>query len=207
MTRMLNAIAPETAALIRAEMSGKPTPKPIAPAPKRKRVKCLCSQYKKYDPAKDRYIVQLARFIEQPKRVQLRKGMDMAAVQRLVGQINREYAVARDSTAEALELYFPKGMPALGVVEFVRFSSRAGGTKQMDGDNLETAFKPIRDGLARYARDGRAWRQHKGTLGQADGWLEQRGSSWVYRQEKCPGNPRLFGIQIILHCAPRVEQP
>jgi hypothetical protein len=207
--RVLNAIPRENAADYRRVLTGRELPK-LKPAPgtKRQTVKCMVEQFCVYDEAKGRWAVQLARYIQQPKRFVAPQSMDPRQAKRISRGIGRAYSKLRDETAETFEMLFPRGLPKLGPVEFVRFSPRAENNKtEMDGDNLGAAFKAMRDGLSRYARDGHEWRKHKDTLGQADGWLEQQGASWHYRQAKHPANYRLHGVQIILHCVPRAEQP
>jgi hypothetical protein len=206
-TRVLNAIPRENADDYRRLLNRKELP-----VLKRKRSeprKNMCAQFATYYPATNTWRVQLARYIEQPTRFFAPKGMDPRQALLISRMNGKKYARLRDGISATLELLFPKGLPLpLSLVEFVRLSPRALNlATQMDGDNVPAAFKPVRDGFSRYARDGAHWRKHKDTLGQADGWVEQQGTRWNYRQQKCSINHRLMGIQIILHCAQRAAVP
>lgn len=87
-------------------------------------------------------------------------------------------------------------------MEFVRIGSKAMDRK----DNLRAAFKAIVDAICSFLRWGIDAREHIRAIGFADDYLEKRGMTWDYHQQKCPSNPRLYGIQIKLHCAPRTSE-
>jgi hypothetical protein len=57
--RVLNSIAPETAALIRARIAGKPMPPAIAKAPKAQPVKCYVTQLHRVYTETNTHVVQL----------------------------------------------------------------------------------------------------------------------------------------------------
>lgn len=203
MTRVLNALDAETAARVRAHIAGKPVPLAVAKPKQERKPKCMCSQFKKYNPTNGSHIVQLPVYLDQTQIKEFVPPPNMSGeqVKRVLFGRRRDYVKRRDGVAADIERYFPNGLPNLRAIEYVRFSVYAGGPKEMDDDNVGAVFKPVRDALCSVAYHGSAWRQHIDTIGNADGYLKQRGVTWVYRQAKCAGNPRLHGIQLILHCA------
>lgn len=206
MTRVLNAVYDaEQAARIRAHIAGKPVPLAAAKPKAARKPKCMCAQFKKYNPANSSHVVQLPVYLgqEQIREFVPPPGMSGDKVRKVLYAKRREYVQLRDGVANDIERYFPNGLEGLTAIQYVRFSMYAGGPKEMDDDNVSAVFKPVRDALCSVAYHGSAWRQHIDTIGNADGYLKQRGVTWLYRQAKCVGNPRLHGIQLILHCAPR----
>jgi hypothetical protein len=204
--RVINSIAPELAADIRAAISGKPRLKPAKAAKAPKQPKCMVPQLHRVWRATGVHIVQLPIFLEQPKKI----GIHNITAKQLKWRVAREqeeYAELRDSVATIIQGYYPNGLDGLRAIDYVRLSPRAGNPKtEMDDDNLGFCFKAIRDSLCRYARDGAAWREHLNTIGQADGWLKQQGVKWVYRQAKYEPFPKIFGIQIWLRFDPRTTE-
>jgi hypothetical protein len=204
MTRVLNALDAATAADIRAAISGRPNLKAAKAAPSPKQPKCMCSQFHKFDPPTNRHTVQLPIYLgqEQIKEFVPPYGMSGDRVTKVLRAKRYAYQKLRNGVGVDIERYFPNGIETLTAIQYVRFSMYAGGPKEMDDDNVSAVFKPVRDALCSVAYYGSAWRQHIDTIGNADGYLKQRGVTWLYRQAKCAGNPRLHGIQLILHCAP-----
>lgn len=205
MTRVINALDPDTAARVRAAIGGKPVlrePKAAKPY----KPKAMCSQYyvETVRELGTRHVVQLPVYLDQAqiKAVVPPPGMSAEKVKRMVHARRRAYVLLRNGVANDIEHYFPNGVEGLHAIEYVRFSMYAGGPKEMDDDNVVAVMKPVRDALCSVAYHGAAWRQHIDTIGNADGYLKRRGVTWLYRQAKCPGFPRLHGIQLILHCVP-----
>lgn len=204
MTRVINAIDAATAQRIRDAIAGKPQLRGAKPKAERK-PKCMCSQFKSYSPTTGAHIVQLPVYLgqEQIREFVPPPNMSGERVKKVLYAKRREYVKLRDGVANDMARYFPNGLEGLTSIQYVRFSMYAGGPKEMDDDNVSAVFKPVRDALCSVAYYGSAWRQHIDTIGNADGYLKQRGVKWLYRQAKCAGNPRRHGIQLILHCAPR----
>lgn len=207
MTLVRNAVPPETAALIRARIAGKPLPPAIAKAPKEPgKPKCMCSQFHRYNPENNSHLVQLPIFLAQPKRFVPPRKMTGAQIKWRLKCEAEEYEELRDGITADIQRYMPNGIRGLQRIEYVRLSSRAGSSNEMDDDNLAACFKVVRDAVCIYARWGSEWLRHKDAIGHADGYLKQQGVKWTYRQQKCSANPRLHGIQIVLHCAPRMTE-
>lgn len=82
-------------------------------------------------------------------------------------------------------------------IEFVRI-----GQRKLDDDNIIAAFKAVRDATCSFLVRGSDAANHQLGIGHADDKLKKRGVTWSYRQQKCEANPRLYGIRLILHCAP-----
>jgi hypothetical protein len=208
MTRLINALSPEDAQRIRDRIAGKPLPPAIAKPKKAQPVKCLVSQYFSYNPRTNSYLIQLPEFLSQPREFVPPPSMSATQVRKVLYARRNDYEKLRDSVGVRIERYMPNGVPGLKRIEYVRLSSRAGNpATEMDDDNLSACFKPVRDAVCAYVRWPHEWREHvERTLGQADGWLKQQGVTWIYRQAKCAANPRLHGIQIVLHCAPHSSE-
>lgn len=214
--RILNAIAPETAALIRAHIAGKPVPKAIAKAPKKPPgPKAMVTQLHRYLPNRNAeyvldgfgcHVIQLPIYLTQPKRFVPPNGMTSRQIKWRLMREAEEYAELRQSIVRNIQRYLPNGIVGLNAIEYVRLSIYGGGPKEMDDDNLVACFKIVRDAVCAYARWGADWELHLDALGHADGFLKQQGVKWVYRQTKCEANPRAHGIQIWLHCAPRTTE-
>lgn len=193
--RVLNALAPETAALIRAHIAGKPMPKAIAKAPKRKDpIKCYVSQYSSYDPRRDCYTIQLPIAF---RTAEYNAGHTPAALRA------KWVAEKRTCVWLALDAYL-KGFDRSRVrnIEFVRI-----GLKRLDDDNVVSAFKAVRDATCAYLVWGGDAPSHIKAIGSADDKLWKDGVRWTYRQMQCESNPRLYGLRLVLHCVPRDEQP
>jgi hypothetical protein len=207
-TRVLNQMSQETAALFRAQLHGKPMPPPIAKAPRRTgKPKVMVPQLKRL--LHEAHIVQLPIFLAQPKRLYPGRETTAASIKWRLRQEAQEYEALRDGVGRILGGYYQNGLPAgLRSIDYVRLSVRAGNPKtEMDDDNLGACFKPVRDAVCAFARWGADWHDHMNIIGQADGWLKQQGVQWLYRQAKYEANPRMFGIQIWLRFTPQSEQP
>lgn len=195
--RVINAIDPETARDIRAAISGKPRLKP-AKAKKSEPVKCYVSQFHKFDPRTNAHTVQLPIAFNRANYNASRTPWYL-----------KEKAVKemREQVWLAMNAYFP-GMRTDSAerervlrMEFVRLA-----VNKMDvKDNLPAAFKAILDAVCSFLVWGQDAPLHVRAIGYADDRLEQRGVSWSYRQQQCASNPRLYGIQVILHCAARAS--
>lgn len=200
--RVLNAIDPATAQRIRDRIAGKPLP-PVA-KPKGKRaepVKCYVSQFHKFDPRNNSHTIQLpiafnratyntsrAPWYLKEKGVKEMREMVWLALD----------AYMRDMRAPAAE----EERGRVRHMEFVRIAVN----KMDEKDNLRAAFKSVVDATCSFLVWGEQAYQHVKAIGSADDKLEQRGVTWTYRQQQCESNPRLYGIRIILHCAPRSDE-
>lgn len=198
MTHVINRIDPETAADIRAAISGKPRLKTAKPK-KPQGIKCMVSQFHSFDPRHSVHTIQLPIAF---------KGAEYNAGNTPQYLRSKWATEKRDHTWLALNAYFPRmrtdaaERERVTHMEFVRF-----GVKKLDAkDNLRMAFKAIVDATCSFLRWGADAPLHLRAIGSADDYLEQRGVSWDYFQQKCPSNPRLYGIQIKLHCAPRTSE-
>lgn len=235
MTRVINALDPDTAARVRAAISGKPVLKE-AKAPRAKRIKNLVSQFHKFDPRHDVHTVQLPIVFERAEYNADHTSQFLKS---------KWVRAKKDAVWLALTAYFPS-MRASGYtftrikphllrfcepsyvrflpdderavrafcagaramrerarvrhIEFVRI-----GQMRLDDDNIVAAFKAVRDATCSYLVRGAsaAAANHQRGIGHADDKLRKNGVTWTYRQQKCEANPRLYGIRIILHCAPR----
>lgn len=192
MTRVINQIDHATAQRIRDAIAGKPQLR--AAKPKRAQpVKCYVSQYWSYDPRRDRYTLQLP--IAFDPRMYNAGRTPQYLRERYVKQL-------RETTWSAcFALIHNFDRERLKHIEFVRIA-----VNKMDSDNVQSAFKAIRDALCTFIVHGRNCVDHVKTIGHADNKLEQEGVTWSYRQQQCESNPRLFGVRIILHCAPRSSE-
>lgn len=201
MTRVLNALAPETAALIRAHIAGKPMPKAIAKAPKRTALpKCFVSQYHKFDPRDGSHTLQLPIAF---RTAEYNAGRTPPALRAKWVKEKRELVwLVMQKHMPTFARCIPEGI-SLRVthIEFIRL-----GLRSLDDDNLVAAFKSIRDAACSFLVWGSECGENIRQIGRADDILKQRGVSWSYRQQKCSSNPRLYGVQIKLHCAPREER-
>lgn len=190
MTRVINAIDADTAARIRAHISGKPSPQAVAKPKKTQPVKCYVSQFHKFDPAKNAHTIQLPIAFNRANYNANRLPWYM-----------KEKAVKgmREAVWLALGAYVPNLRGEhVRAMEFVRIA-----INKMDAkDNLPAAFKAIVDATCSRLVWGDEAPAHVRAIGYADDKLEQRGVVWTYRQHQCESNPRLYGIRIVLHCAP-----
>jgi len=199
MTRMLNAIDPETAQRIRDRIAGKPLRVEPAKPKRAEAVKALVSQFHKFDPQTNRHTVQLPivfrtaeynagrtpKFLKE-KWVKEKRELVWLA-------LHSYFPLMRKDAAERDRVY---------AMEFLRY-----GIGKLDKkDNLRAAFKPVLDAVASFLVWGEDAPAHIRSIGTADDKLERRGVEWDYRQMQCPANPRAYGIQIILHCAPRSSE-
>lgn len=179
---------PQMAADIRAAISGKPVLKEAKPR-KSKRPKCMVSQYHSYDPRKDAHTIQLPIAFDR----------NMYNAGRVPFYMRERYVTQmRDAVWMACAAYL-QDFDATRVrrIEFVRIA-----VNRLDDDNIIAAFKAIRDALCARLVWGDAASSHIRAIGTADDKLAKAGVTWTYRQQKCESNPRLYGIRIILHCAP-----
>lgn len=189
MTRVLNQLDPDTAARVRAAISGKPVLKEAKPK-RSQPVKCYVPQLHRVYTETSTHVIQLPIAF---------RGEEYNA-KRTPWYLREKWVKEkREAVWLAMQAYLPRfDVDQLRSMEFVRI-----GLKKMDGkDNLRAAFKPIVDATCSRVRWGDACWENIKVIGSADDWMEQRGIEWTYRQQKCESNPRLYGIQIILHCAP-----
>lgn len=234
--RILNTISARDAQAIRDRIAGKPLPPAVAKPKRSQPVKCYVSQFHKFDPAKNAHTVQLPLAFNREaynamrtpwylreKWVKETREMVWLALHayfpRMRGKYVRfarvtprrvEYVRAarqthRETAAiDALQAFVdaPKERARVRSMEFVRIAIN----KLDERDNLPAAFKATVDATASFLVWGGAAPAHVKTIGTADDKLEQRGVTWTYRQQKCESNPRLYGIRIILHCAPRTTE-
>jgi len=193
MTRMLNQIDPETAQRIRDRIAGKPLR--VEPAkPKRAQpVKCYVSQFHKFDPRNDSHTVQLPIAFRTAEYNADHTPMYMKA----------KWAKEKKLMVWlALGAYLPQlERERVRRIEFVRIA-----TRNLDDDNVVSAFKAVRDATCSWLVWGDEAPRHHAAIGSADDKLWKAGVRWTYRQQKCESNPRLYGIRIILHCAPRSSE-
>lgn len=185
-----NALPPETAALIRARIAGKPLPPAIAKAKRSQPVKSFASQFHKFDPTTNTHVIQLP--------------IAFRSAEYNAGH-TPQYLRAKWATEKRLAVWcamsvYLKGFDPKRVrrIEFVRV-----GLKRLDDDNVVGAFKAVRDATCSWLVWGDEAPLHLKTIGTADDKLWKDGVRWTYRQQQCEVNPRLYAIQIILHCAPR----
>jgi hypothetical protein len=192
--RVLNRIDAATAQRIRDAIAGKPQLRAAKPK-KGEPVKCYVSQFHRFDPAKNTHTIQLP-------------------IAFRTAEYNADhtpfYMKAKWAKEKKLAVWLALDayMPAMRVdaeerarvthIEFVRI-----GLKKLDDDNVRAAFKAIRDAACAFLVWGSEASSHQLAIGHADDRLAQRGVRWTYRQQQCASNPRLYGIQIVLHCAPR----
>ncbi|HXK16636.1 MAG TPA: hypothetical protein VNG33_02435 [Polyangiaceae bacterium] len=234
--RVINSIAPELAADIRAAISGRPRLK-AAKAKRAEPVKCYVSQFHKFDPQTDRHTVQLpiafrtaeynadhTPYALKAKWASEKKAAVWVALSAYFP--NMRGGVYTFSRIKPHELHFcapsyvkfiPDDERAVRAfcfgaramrerarvrhIEFVRI-----GQRKLDDDNIIAAFKAIRDATCSFLVRGASAANHQLGIGHADDKLKKRGVTWTYRQQKCEANPRLYGIRIILHCAPRTTE-
>lgn len=202
MTRVLNQLDADTAARVRAAISGKPVLKE-AKAPKAPPgPKAMCQRLHRYYTATNTHVIQLPHHLTQPKRFVPPRGMTAAQIKWRLMREAEEHEQFFESVCDDIQHYLPRGIEGLRAIEYVRFSRYAGGPNEMDDDNLSACFKAVRDAVCAYARWGPEWRKHRDAVGHADGYLKRQGITWAYKQRKCEANPRAHGIQIWLHCAP-----
>lgn len=186
--RVLNAIDPATAADIRAAISGKPRLREAKPK-KTQPIKCYVGQFHRFDPAKNTHTVQLALAFHASayntnRTPYWQKQQWVKEARSLVWQTLGAYMSGFDATR-------------VRHIEFVRMA-----VNKLDDDNLVAAFKAVRDATCSYLVHGRDCWNHVKTIGQADDKLAKAGVTWTYRQQKCESNPRLYGVRIVMHCAP-----
>ena len=192
MTRIINSIDAATAQRIRDAINGKPQLKDAKPK-RAQPVKCYVSQFCAYDPNRDSYTIQLPIAFRTAEYNADHTPMHMKA----------KWAKEKKTTVwMALGAYL-KGFDRSRVrsIEFVRI-----GLKRLDDDNVVSAFKAVRDATCSYLVWGDDAPNHNAAIGSADDKLWQAGIRWSYRQQKCESNPRLYGIRIVLHCAPRSDE-
>lgn len=193
MTRLINAIDAATAQRIRDAIAGKPQLKDAKPK-RSQPVKCYVSQFCSFDPKRDSYTIQLPIAFRTAEYNADHTPMYMKA---------KWVTEKRTAVWLALGVYL-KSFDRTRVrnIEFVRI-----GTRRLDDDNVVSAFKAVRDATCAYLVWGDEAPSHLNAIGRADDKLWQAGVRWTYRQQKCESNPRLYGIRIILHCAPLSPEP
>lgn len=198
--RVINSIDAETAADIRAAISGKPRLK-AAKAPKvRKGPKLLLSEYSAVKHNGTVLVVQRAIAFDPA----MWHHTDLPRWRK-----NQLIEAERDGTINYLLHSFPKW--AADPVERARVRHidfvRIGGRGLAKHDNLRTAFKYVVDGTCGVVLWGfEVTQRTRNEIGQADDRLEERGLGWSYLQEKSQANPRGFAIQIRLHLEPRTTE-
>lgn len=188
--RVLNAIDREFAADVRAAISGKPRLKE-AKAPKAPPgPKAMVTQLHRVYTATHTHVIQL------PIAFNCANYNSSRAPWYLK---ERAIKSMRETVWLALAAYVPNMRSAdIISMEFVRLA-----INKMDArDNLPAAFKAIVDATCSRLEWGDEAPARVKQIGQADDKLEQRGVTWTYRQQKYEANPRAYGIQIWLHCAP-----
>lgn len=194
MTRVLNQLDADTAARVRAAISGKPILKE-AKAKKAKPVKCYVGSFHRFDPLKSTHTLQLPIAF---RTAEYNAGFTSPALRARWVKEKREMVwAAMHAHMPTFARCIPEGI-SLRVthIEFVRLA-----IGKLDDDNLSAAFKAIRDALCAFLVWGHECDENIRQIGRADDLLKQRGVSWSYRQKKCESNPRLYGVQLILHCA------
>lgn len=188
MTRVINAIDPATAQRIRDAIAGRPQLREAKPK-KIGKIKCYVSQFHSYDPRNESHTLQLPIAFD---RAMYNAGrVPFYLRERYVSQM-------REAVWLACAAYL-KDFDRARVrrIEFVRVA-----VNKLDDDNIVSAFKAIRDALCAWLVWGNDAQSHIKTIGTADDKLWKDGVRWTYRQQKCESNPRLYGIRIVLHCAP-----
>lgn len=197
--RVINALDPETAARVRAAISGKPQLKEAKPK-RREPVKCFVGQFHKFDPVKSTHTLQLPIAF---RTAEYNAGRTPPALRARWVKEKRELVwSAMRAYMPTFARCIPEGI-SLRVthIEFVRI-----GLKALDDDNLVAAFKAVRDALCSFLVWGGECDDNIRQIGRADDILKQRGTTWSYRQQKCESNPRLYGLQLVMHCAPRTNE-
>ena len=200
MTHVINRMSAETAALVRARIAGKPLPPAIVKVKKSQPVKCYVSQFHKFDPRHSTHTVQLPIAF---RTAEYNAGHTPHALRAKWVKEKRELVWrVMHAYMPTFARCIPEGI-SLRVthIEFVRI-----GLRELDDDNLVAAFKAIRDALCSFLVWGHECVENIRQIGRADDVLKQRGVKWSYRQQKCASNPRLYGVQLILHCAPRTTE-
>lgn len=197
--RVINAIDPATAQRIRDRIAGKPLR--VEPAkPKRAQpVKCLVHTSYRLDAERGMHTLQLPIAFNRAEYNAGRTPQHMRA--RWVKEKREMVWFAMHAFMPTFARCIPEGISLrVAHIEFVRL-----GLLKLDDDNLVAAFKAVRDALCSFLVWGDQCDENIRQIGRADDILKQRGVTWTYRQQKCEANPRLYGVRLILHCAPRLD--
>lgn len=200
MTRMLNAISPELAQRVRDRIAGKPLRVEAAKPKKADPVKCYVEQSYRVDSERGTHTLQLPIAFRSAEYNADRTPWHMK--QRWVKEKREMVWLALHSFMPTFARCIPDGISLrVAHIEYVRIAR-----SKLDDDNLVAAFKCTRDALCSFLVWGDQCDENIRKIGQADDILKKRGVTWSYRQQKCESNPRLYGVRIILHCAPRSSE-
>lgn len=204
---VLNTIPRENAADYRRVLNRKELP-----ALKRKKgPKCLASQFHKFDPRTNTHTLQLPIYFESftynaendtyyvnvgGRRLRRSKRADAAKAK-------------REMVWKAMNLHMPGLAQCIAAgyglrvqhISWVRM-----GLRQLDDDNLQAAFKSVRDAVCSFLVWGTNSQANVRKIGKADDVLKERGATWDYLDRKCETNPRLYGVQIKIRCAPATTE-
>lgn len=204
MTRVLNEIPRENAADYRRVLNRKELP-----ALKRKAgPKCLVSQYHKFDPRTNTHTLQLPIYFEgftynatnDVYYIRLGNGRRVPRSKRADAAKEK-----REMVWKAMQLYMPGWAAIIASGHGMRVQHISWirlGLKQLDDDNLQAAFKSVRDAVCSFLVNGGKCAGKVRSIGKADDVLKERGVTWEYLDRKCESNPRLYGVQIKIRCAP-----
>lgn len=203
---IINEIPRENAADYRRVLNRKELP-----ALKRKKAgpKCLASQYHKFDPRTNTHTLQLPIYFEgftynatnDVYYIRLGNGRRVPRSKRADAAKEK-----REMVWKAMQLHMPGYAKCIADgygmrvqhISWIRL-----GLKQLDDDNLQSAFKSTRDAVCSFLVWGANSDKNIRKIGKADDVLKERGVTWDYLDRKCESNPRLYGVQIKIRCAPR----
>ena len=206
---IINSIPRENAADYRRALNRKELP-----ALKRKKgPKCMVSQYHRFDPRTNTHTLQLPIYFE--GFTYNAKSHDTYYVRssftgRRIPRSKRADAAKakREMVWKAMNLHMPGWAGAIATGHGMRVQHISWirlGLKQLDDDNLQAAFKSVRDAVCAFLVWGgkSQTKTNVRKIGKADDILKERGATWDYIDRKCESNPRLYGVQIKIRCAPR----
>lgn len=211
MNRVINAIPRENAADYRRVLNGKD----LKTLKRKAGPKCMVSQYHKFDPRTNTHTLQLPIHFESftynaendtyyvkiwtpfgVKRVRRSKRADAAKAKREM--VWKAMTTHMPGYAQCIANGY--GM-RVQHISWIRL-----GLKQLDDDNLQSAFKSTRDAVCSFLVWGANSKANIRKIGKADDVLKERGVTWDYLDRKCESNPRLYGVQIKIRCAPRTTE-
>lgn len=210
--RVLNAIPRENADDYRRLLTRKELP-----ALKRKAgPKCLVSQYHAFDPQRSTHTLQLPIYFESftynaEQRDTYTIWVNTPAGRQRITKSKRAEAAKkkRKLVWDAMSMHMPGYAQCIAAgygmrvqhISWIRL-----GLKQLDDDNLQSAFKSVRDAVCAFLVWGANSKANIRKIGKADDVLKERGVTWDYLDRKCESNPRLYGVQIKIRCAPRSSE-